>query len=199
MAKVKNISNKNMRLRVEYGRRHEDETIDSFWQFVHFTDEAHLDPNEYYSKRVLREEGTRYESENLQAMPDMKGVKFHFAASISWHHKGELQFYNDEHNPPFVVTKKPPKPRKSKYKTADQHHQRVVEWEASLPHDPEIKPKENSMTQAYYTTRLLPVYARSINEARIYHNRYCILQEDNDPSHDTRSKDNVVVHFKVDN
>lgn len=81
----------------------------------------------------------------------------------------------------------------------DQHHQRVVEWEASLPHDPEIKSKGNSMTQAYYIERLLPVYARSINEARVYHDRYCILQEDNDSSHGTRSKDNVVTRFRAAN
>lgn len=46
-----------------------------------------------YFKRVLREEGTRFESETLQPMSDMKGVRLHFAASISWHYKGELQFY----------------------------------------------------------------------------------------------------------
>lgn len=152
MAKVKMISEKNKRLRVEYGKRHRDETLKSFWQYIHFTDEAHVDPDQVHSEHILREEGTRYEAENMQPMPDMKGVKFHFAASISWHHKGKLQFYNDEHDPPLVVTKKPPKPRKSKYETMDQHHQRVVEWEASLPHDPEIKPKGNSMTGRCYLT-----------------------------------------------
>jgi uncharacterized protein YaiI (UPF0178 family) len=49
---------------------------------VHFTDEAHADPKELYSKRILREEGTRYESENMQSMLDMKEVKLHFAASM---------------------------------------------------------------------------------------------------------------------
>lgn len=47
MAKVKDISKKNKLLRVEYERRHEHKTVDSFWQFVHFTDEAHIDLNEY--------------------------------------------------------------------------------------------------------------------------------------------------------
>jgi hypothetical protein len=55
------------------------------------------------------------------------------------------------------------------------------------------------MTQAYYTERLLPVYAKEINEARVFHDRMSILQEDNDNSHDTRSKDNVVVRFKAAN
>lgn len=52
------------------------------------------------------------------------------------------------------------------------------------------------MTQAYYTNRLLPVYARYIHEARVYHDRRGILQEDNDNSHGTRSKDNIVKRFK---
>jgi hypothetical protein len=40
------------------------------------------------------------------------------------------------------------------------------------------------MTQAYYTERLLSVHANLINEMRIQDKRYCILQEDNDNSHD---------------
>jgi transposase len=55
------------------------------------------------------------------------------------------------------------------------------------------------MAQAYYTEKLLPVYADLINEARVYHDRMSILQEDNDNSHGTRSKDNVVLRFKADN
>ena len=38
-----------------------------------------------------------------------------------------------------------------------------------------------------------------INEMRIRDDRYCILQEDNDNSHGTRSRDNVVVRFKAAN
>jgi hypothetical protein len=92
---------------MEYDRRHQAVTVHSFWQYIHFTDEAHFDPGESYSKRVLREEGTRYEPQNMQPMPDMKGVKLHFAASISWHHKSPLLFYNDEHDPPPVSPKSP--------------------------------------------------------------------------------------------
>jgi hypothetical protein len=36
-----------------------------------------------YEERVLREEDTRYELENLQKMPEMKKVKLHVIASIS--------------------------------------------------------------------------------------------------------------------
>lgn len=146
MTKVKAISDKNKQLRVEYRLQHENETIYLFWQFVHYTEKAHLDPAECFSKRILREEGTRFEAKNMQPMPDMKGVKLHFAASIPWHHKGALQFYNDEHDPPPVITKKLPKPRKSRYQSEETYRQRIIQWEASLPHDPEVKPKGNSMT-----------------------------------------------------
>lgn len=127
MAKVKALSHKNKQLRVEYSRRHQDKTVESFWQYVHFTDKTHIDPNQLYSKFVLREEGTWYESENLPRMPDMKGVQLHFVASILWHHKSSLLFYNDEHDPPPVITKKPRKPRKLKYQTEDQYHERVID------------------------------------------------------------------------
>lgn len=55
------------------------------------------------------------------------------------------------------------------------------------------------MTQVYYTERLLPVYVREIHDCRIMDDRYCILQEDNDPSHGTRSEINVARTFKAVN
>ncbi len=55
------------------------------------------------------------------------------------------------------------------------------------------------MTQIYYTERLLFVYVELIHEARVFHDKRDILQEDNDNSHDIRSKDNVVVRFKAAN
>jgi hypothetical protein len=69
-------------MRVEYDHRHMPETMNSFWQYIHFTDEAHFDPDEVFAKRVLREEDTRYEAANMQAMSQMKAVKLHFEASI---------------------------------------------------------------------------------------------------------------------
>lgn len=132
-------------------------------------------------------------------MPDTTGVIFHFAASISWYYKGPLIFYNDEHEPPPVEVKKPSKPRRRpKTETAEQYQQRLKEWEASLPHDPEIKPKGNAMTQAYYTEKLLPGYIRTVHEHRINYGRG-ILQEDNDPSHGTRSAKNLAQELKARN
>ncbi len=63
--------------------------IEIFWGGVReifavdFTNEAHFDPSQTFEERVLREESTRYKSENLQRMPDMKEVKMHVAVSIS--------------------------------------------------------------------------------------------------------------------
>ena len=198
---------------MEYGHVHEDHTVHNFWKYVHFTDEAHVDPGAMARERVLREEGTALEPENLQEMPAFQGTKLHISAEISWYKIGKLQFYNDENDPPEVVIKKPKKrkPNKPRKKESqEQFEQRLREWEAEKeaqqPHDPEIKPKGNSMTQAYYTEKLLPVYIRSCQEERVRYGR-AILQEDNDPSHGTRPNKalekkgikNVAQQLKEDN
>lgn len=125
--KVRSISQKNERLRMIYGKSHEDHTIENFWLYVHFTNEAHFDPDQTFQERVFREENTRYESVNMQTMPEMKGVKLHIAASISWHHKGDLQFYNDEHDMPDIQIKKSRKSRRRKTDTDDAYHERIAE------------------------------------------------------------------------
>jgi hypothetical protein len=43
---VKEISKKNEAARVKYGEKHKRKTIKEFWQYVFFTDEAHIDPLE---------------------------------------------------------------------------------------------------------------------------------------------------------
>jgi hypothetical protein len=55
------------------------------------------------------------------------------------------------------------------------------------------------MTQRYYTERLLPVYIKTIQEARISRNQDAILQEDNDPFHGTRSELNVAKQLNDSN
>jgi hypothetical protein len=62
-----------------------------------------------------------------------------------------------------------------------------------------MKPKGNSMTQKYYTERLLPVYIRAIQEARISCEQHAILQEDNDLTHGTKSEINVAKQLKDSN
>ena len=128
----------------------------------------------------------------------MKRVKLHIAAFISWHHKGALQFYNDEHDMSDIQIKKPRKPRRRKTDKNDVYRQRVIEWEVSLPHDVDIKSQDNNMTQVYYSKCLLSVYTKKIHECRFIHERSCIFQEDNDLNHDTRSAvNNIRTHKAV--
>lgn len=56
---------------------------------------------------------------------------------------------------------------------------------AALPHDIEVKPKGNSMTQEYCTDKVLPYYVNAIHIHRILEDRPrpWQLQEDGDPSH----------------
>ena len=106
---------------MEYGHEHAEHTIENFWKYVHFTDEAHVDPGAMARERVLREEGTATDPANLQEMPDFQGASLHVAAEVSWYKKGQLEFYNDENDPPPVDVnikipkkRKPAKPRKKK-------------------------------------------------------------------------------------
>ena len=77
------------------------------------------------------------------------------------------------------------------YESQEEYKSRILEWEAAIPHEKEVKPKGNAMTQKYYTERLLPIYVKAIQNARVQdigHNctHDWILQEDGDPSHGKR-------------
>ena len=83
--------------------------IDDFWQFHFFTDEAHIDPSSQAQGNILREQGTRYATENIQERGEKIGVKLHIAAWINWHEKApKLEFYNDEEE----HVQRPQRPRK---------------------------------------------------------------------------------------
>ena len=86
--KIRTISEKNKKFRVQYGLDHQHHIVENFFQYVHFSDEAHFDLDQIYNQFILRKKDIKYESENMQSMPDMKDVKLHVAAFISWHHKG---------------------------------------------------------------------------------------------------------------
>ena len=60
MAKVRTISKKNKDLRVQYGREHQNHSVTSYFQYVHWSDEAHFDPDQTYGEWILREEGLIY-------------------------------------------------------------------------------------------------------------------------------------------
>jgi hypothetical protein len=52
---------------------------------------------------------------------------------------------------------KPTKPQRSKYKSDDEYQVRILEWEVSIGHEKEVRPKGNAMTQKYYYEHFLPV------------------------------------------
>jgi hypothetical protein len=124
--RIKQLSNSNKEKRKKYGKEHQEKTIDDFWANIYFTDEAHIDPSEVFQQYILREEGTRYEPENIQELPEKKGTKLHIAAWVNWHQKAEkLEFYNDE-NDHLQPPKRPSRPRKSRYETDEQFKQRMI-------------------------------------------------------------------------
>lgn len=66
-----------------------------------------------------------------------------------------------------------------------------MDWEAKLPPQLEIKPKGNSITQEYYSKRLLPHYCEAIQSLRakfpLVDLVKFLLLEDGDLSHGMKS------------
>ena len=159
---------------------------------------------------MLREYGTRYNSENVVARPPKEGVVLHCAGWVNWHAKCEnLEFYNDEQVEEMMQEaqaaadeaiqqerpEKPMKPRRSKYESEEEYQDRRAKWdeamgiwESTSPPQPNVQPKGNSMTQKYYSTRLLPVYLDAIQHAQQVHGHTFVLQEDGDPSHGMKKR-----------
>lgn len=195
------ISEANKRQRVMYGNDYKDEPIRGFWDCVYFTDEAHYNPTEDFQKpHILRRKGERLQRGNVRLRKKRKStpLTLHMYASISWNFKSELGFYNDEKD--MLKPPKPPRrPVKSKYETDEQHHERVKEWEAKLPPSLEVKSSGHHMTQEYYTNNVLPSYINNLHQARLQEPRSWLLQEDNDPSHGTKSKDSVAQNLREAN
>jgi hypothetical protein len=154
-----------------------------------FTDEAHLDPTAQQQGYILREEGARYDVDNVQIRSEKKGVKLYIAGWINWYAKGKLEFYHDEEES-IEPAPRPPKPRRSKYLPEEEYQARIIEWEAQIGHDKEVKPKGNSMTQKYYVECLLPGYIRDLKNLKEQYGGgdKWQLQEDGDPSHGKRKE-----------
>jgi hypothetical protein len=94
---------------------------------LHRDNEAHIDPSSMVQGRILREQGTRYDTENIQERPEKQGVRLHIAAWINWYEKAEkLEFYNDE-NDSIIKPRRPQKPRKTMYETKDEFSQRILQ------------------------------------------------------------------------
>lgn len=115
---AKTISHRNRAKRVNFSKKYQGFSVYDFWQYIFFADELYIDPTSTIQGHILRPQGTRYKPENIQERGEKKGVKLYITVWINWHGKGELQFYNDENNH-VVRPPRPPKPRKTMYKTDD--------------------------------------------------------------------------------
>jgi hypothetical protein len=83
----------------------------------------------------------------------------------------------------------PSKPRRRPTTKSEEEYQaRITEWEALKPHKVTVEPQGNSMTQKYYTERLLLVYINAIQQLQQERPGLWLLQEDGDPSHGMRKK-----------
>ena len=141
------MSAKNLDARTLYGNKHVYDPLFGFFDHIVFTDEAHIDPTSQCVGDVLREQGTRYDDENIKERPPLKGVRFHIAGWINWYGKApNLEFYNDEEDKTEQPTM-PPKPRRRPTTETDTEYQeRLKEWDAARPHAVEVKVKGNAMT-----------------------------------------------------
>ena len=123
------------------------------------------------------------------------------AGWISYDSKAEkLIFYNDEEET-VKKPKQPRKPRHRKQETDQEFAYRLLEWRAAIPHNYEVKPKGNAMTQKYYCEKVLPVYCDAINQLRVSFGTGIepwALLEDGDPSHGLR-KEGLAHNLKVRN
>ena len=45
MAPVSSLKKRNKDKRTAFGWEHKDHTVENYWQYVYFTDEAHIDPH----------------------------------------------------------------------------------------------------------------------------------------------------------
>ena len=135
---------------------------------------------------IFREKGGRENPDNIQQKPKREGNKLHMSGWVNWYSKcDKLEFYHDEEEH-IERPKRPRKPVKRKKESDEEFQERLKRWDAELPHPVEVKPQGNSMTQKYYTDRLLPVFISAIKSAEAQHGLPFILQEDNDQSHGHR-------------
>lgn len=172
--------------RIAYAEQYVGQSFDECFKYVMFTDEAHIDPTSQRVGQILREEGTRYDDENIQRRVAKSGSRFHIAASVSWYHKGKLMFYNDEEDhterPSY-----PPRPRRRPTtETGEEYDARVREWDAGRPHEVEVRVGGNHMTQKYYVDNLLPQYVSEMHQLRENYPGPWLIQKNGDGSHGIR-------------
>ena len=118
------ISTKNRVERSTYGSEHLYDPLFDFFDHIAYTDEARVDSTSQAQGRVLREQGTRDDPDNIER-PPLQGVRFHITAWISWWGKADkLESYNDEDV--IETLPYPPKPpRRPTTETESEYKARV--------------------------------------------------------------------------
>jgi hypothetical protein len=183
------VSKLNKTRRNTYGHDYKHETVESLWQWIHWTDETHIDRAMTIATGIFRElgnkEGLYYEE------PVPLHLVLHMAASVSYHHKSDLIFYNDGHwtHQHLLELWKKDKPRRNRRSKSEEQFQRELqEWESKQP--PETVKQGNSMTQEYYNSHILPQHLFHIQQQK-EQGFPAILMEDGDPSHGHKSVNNL--------
>lgn len=111
----KKLSTRNRQDRIAYALEHQHHTVDNYYQYVVYTDEAHFCQNESSRPLILRELGTADEPENIVERGQKEDVTLHVAGWVNWYTKcDKLEFYNDEEIITFVPDMRK-RPRRSKY------------------------------------------------------------------------------------
>jgi hypothetical protein len=154
-AYTKKLRKQNKGVHAEFGAEHKHLEVIGYWDHVCFTNEAQINPLERFQKpRILREEGTHEETENVVEEEDIKrDHSIHVYTYVNYYEKGPLEFYNNERDM-IPKPKRPPKPRRSKFDDDLQFEERVKEWEASLPLGVNQVAQGAHMTQNYYTEHM---------------------------------------------
>jgi hypothetical protein len=171
---VKAISKQNKIKRVACAQERCEETVDGFWGYIYFTDEAHFVSKELAAKDeyAIRKPNTERRNEELQEVQPSINVTVHVAGGISYNHKGVFLFYNDPRDPvekPLVD--KRTRPRKRVAETPVEFQARLTEWESTLPPEIDVKPKGNSITQQFYKDSILPHHIRHVKELEAKYGR----------------------------
>ncbi|KAF2839856.1 hypothetical protein M501DRAFT_933278, partial [Patellaria atrata CBS 101060] len=125
----------------------------------------------------------------------------HVAAGITYNHRGVITFYNDPKSPEINQKVVPRPPKRTKYDNDQTYNKRLADWHAEHTHpiDPQadIPPKGNAMTQRFYAKEVLPLHLEYLRWLEAKYQRKFYFQEDNDPSHGTRSTNNACYKAKL--
>lgn len=86
---TKTISKRNLTKRVEFAKycTEQGHSLEDYWRLIFWTDEVHSDPSSELESYILREEGHRYDPENIQYRGPNTGNKLHCYIYVNWDEK----------------------------------------------------------------------------------------------------------------